>query len=61
MERGVYVMEFGGLTELATIDHLGRVVRRVTVRTEFYRDGDLREAERWLDSVSPPAPALRLV
>jgi hypothetical protein len=61
MERGVYVMEFGGLTELVAIDHRGQPVRRLSVRTDLYREEDRREMEAWLDRVSQPAPALQLV
>lgn len=61
MERGVYVLEFGGLTELTAVDQSGRVVRRTTVRTDLYAPRDLEYLERWLDGVSPRVSGLRLV
>lgn len=60
MERGVYLTEFGGLTEINAVDQDGNLVRRLIVRTDLYRDRDLEEMRAFLDRLSPPV-SLRLV
>lgn len=62
MERGVYVVQFGGLTQLTAVDGRGRVVRQASILTELYTDAEYDYLSRWLDRVSPRGgQALKIV
>ena len=63
MERGVYVAEFGEVTEIAAVDRDGRVLKRVSVRSDLYEDGEADALVRWLDQAVPrrDGPNLRLM
>ena len=49
---------------MAAVDERGQILKRVSVRTEFYTARDLEDLRAWLERVRPsvsPRVALRLV
>lgn len=62
MERGVYVVQFGGLTQLTAVDAGGRVVRQTSILTELYTEAEYVYLSRWLEHISPRGgQALKIV